>query len=264
MTIKLATIGLLLAFAWAFVASGDLGKVVDRFQRPKEKPSVRQIKSSLGDMPTDRRIKHPLGETEVPLSPQRIASLSSAGTDSLSRIGVRPVLATTSWKDENAVSYLGDRLQGVKLIRQTGSVNLEEVLAAKPDLILANSRDARLFSQLSKIAPTLCLASDGSGDRENRILDVGDVVGQPDAARARRDEYRRHVERSQSHARRPRGRTNGRLPPLPPQHLRHLHASLDVRPAPVRAARPHSGPSHARRLCRAAVGMCSPSSGSRP
>ena len=103
------------------------------------------------------------------------------------------MLATTSWKDENAVSYLGDRLRGVKLIRQTGSINLEEVLAAKPDLILAGSRDAQLFSQLSKIAPTVCLASDGSGDRENRILDVGDVVGQPDAARARRDEFRRHV-----------------------------------------------------------------------
>jgi iron complex transport system substrate-binding protein len=197
MTIKLATCGLLLAFVWALVESSDLGSVVDRFQKPKEKPSVRQIKV-LSETADRRLIKHPLGETEVPLNPQRIASLSSAGTDSLLAIGVKPVLATTSWKDENAVFYLGDRLQGVKLIRQAGSINLEEVLAAKPDLILANSRDACLFGQLSKIAPTLCLASDGSGDRENRILDVGDIVGQPDAALARRDEFRRHVSEAKA------------------------------------------------------------------
>ena len=44
MNVKLAAFGLLLTFAWAFVESGDLGAAVDRFQKPKEKPSVRQIK----------------------------------------------------------------------------------------------------------------------------------------------------------------------------------------------------------------------------
>ncbi|HEX3598635.1 MAG TPA: ABC transporter substrate-binding protein [Lacipirellulaceae bacterium] len=192
MTSKLVVICLLVAFGWAAVKSSDLGKVGDRFQKPKTPPSVRQVKI-LSEDETHRRVKHVLGETEVPISPQRIASLSSAGTDSLLALGIKPVLATTSWMAEGSASYLAGRLKGVKLIRQAGSVNLEEILAAKPDLILANSRDARLYGQLSKIAPTVCLAADGSGDRENRILDLGDIVGRAAEARARRDEYRRHV-----------------------------------------------------------------------
>ncbi len=192
MTTKLATLALLLAFCWAIVQSGDAGKVVNRFQKPKTEPSTRQVKV-LSTNATHRRIKHALGETEVPIAPQRIASLITSGTDSLLALGLTPVLATTSWKDEAALSYLADRLQGVTLLRQTGSLNLEEILAAKPDLILAGNRDARFYAQLSKIAPTVCLTSDASGYRENRILDVGDVVGKSDEARKQLAEYGRRV-----------------------------------------------------------------------
>ena len=191
MTSKLAMLGLAIAFAWAAVQSSDIGKVVDRFPKPKTAASVRQV-ILLSEDSSHRRIKHALGVTDVPKTPRRIASLSPSGTDSLLALGIKPVLATTSWKAEAAASYLADRLKGVTLLRQAGAVNLEEIVAVHPDLILANSRDARLYSQLSKIAPTVCLASDGSGDRENRILELGDVVGRPADASACA-EFRRHV-----------------------------------------------------------------------
>ncbi len=81
----------------------------------------------------------------------------------------------------------------MKLIRQTGTINLEEVLAVKPDLILAGIRDARLYVQLSQIAPTVCIGSEISGNREDRILDVGDVVGKSDEACARLEKFHRRV-----------------------------------------------------------------------
>ncbi|HEX5470954.1 MAG TPA: iron-siderophore ABC transporter substrate-binding protein [Lacipirellulaceae bacterium] len=192
MPTKLLTACLVAAFVWGIIASANVGRVADRFQPSKTTQPVRQIKVLSVDA-THRRIKHAFGETDIPVAPHRIACLSTTATDSLLALGLRPVLATTSWKEEGAVSYLADRLQGVKLIRQTGTINLEEVLAVKPDLILAGIRDARLYVQLNKIAPTVCVGSDASGNREDRILDVGDVVGKSKEARARLQEFHRHV-----------------------------------------------------------------------
>lgn len=192
MTTKLAIFCLVFAFGWAIVQSSDISSTFDRFQRLKKVSAGRQIKV-LSEDASHRRVKHALGETEVPKKPQRIASLTPSATDSVLALGLTPVLATTSWKEENSSSYLAQQLKGVKLLRQAGTLNLEEVLAAKPDLIFASSRDARLYGQLSKIAPTVCIPLDVSGDRENRILDIGDVVGRPAEAAARRDEYRMYV-----------------------------------------------------------------------
>jgi iron complex transport system substrate-binding protein len=197
MTAKLVAFALLIALAAAFVASGNVSKVVDKVRMPKSAATVRQIKVVSEDA-THRRIKHALGEVDVPTAPQRIVSLSPAGTDSLLALGIKPVLATTSWKDENSASYLAKRLAGVPLLRQAGSVNLEEVLAAKPDLILASSRDARMYAQLSKIAPTVCFAADASPNRENKVLDVGEVIGKTKEARALLASYKHHVQEAKA------------------------------------------------------------------
>jgi iron complex transport system substrate-binding protein len=194
---KLLAIALVLAFGWAIVRSGTVGTIADQSQRPKQKPSVRQIKV-LAETSEYRSIKHPMGETKVPLAPKRIVSLAPAATDSLLALDVRPVLATTSLMSENSVSYLSDRLQGVPLIRATGGLDLEAIATAQPDLIFASSREARIYSQLSKIAPTVGFTSDASPDRENRILDVGDVIGKPAAALARRDLFRKHVQEAKA------------------------------------------------------------------
>jgi iron complex transport system substrate-binding protein len=141
-----------------------------------------------------RLIKHPLGETRVPLAPRRIVSLTHSASDGLVALGVKPVLVTTSWKDEAVTPYLDDALRDVPKIRLGEAINLEAVLAAKPDLIFAGSaRDGRLYRQLSRIAPTVSISSNTGGDRENRVLDVGDVIGKSAEATARLAEFRRRL-----------------------------------------------------------------------
>ncbi len=191
MAAKFVTFALILAFGWAIFRSS--GTAPGRLRKAKPAaPSLRQIKVLSEDAP-HRRIKHALGETDVPVAPQRIASLITSGTDSLLALGLKPVLVTASWKDEAALSYLAKRLEGVVTIRQTGTLNLEEIVAAKPDLILAGSREGRYYAQLCKIAPTVCLTSDASAYRENRILDIGDIVGKHDEAQQRLAEYRNQL-----------------------------------------------------------------------
>ena len=101
-------------------------------------------------------------------------------------LGIEPVLVTTSWKTDSVTPYLDERLRDVQKVRMGEAINLEEVLAAKPDLILTGGNsNGRLYDQLSKIAPTVSIGGDASGDRENRILDVGDVLGMSDQAQQR-------------------------------------------------------------------------------
>ncbi len=67
MPIKLLTVCLLAAFVWGVITSANVGRV-DRFQKPKTKHSVRQVKVLSVDA-THRRIKHAFGESDVPLAP---------------------------------------------------------------------------------------------------------------------------------------------------------------------------------------------------
>jgi ABC-type Fe3+-hydroxamate transport system substrate-binding protein len=193
MPIKFIAVVLSLAIAWAFVATGEMATLVDRFQRPPAGPSP-QLIEVVEETSNDRLIKHALGETRVPLAPQRIVSLASSATDSLVALGLKPVLTTTSWKDENVTPYLDERLKNVPKIRLAETINLEAVVEAKPDLIFAGgTRDARLYNQLSKIAPTVSIASNTSGDRENRVLDVGLVLGRREETEARLAQFHKRL-----------------------------------------------------------------------
>ena len=73
-----------------------------------------------------------------------------------------------------------------------GTIPLEAVLEAEPDLIFVETtQDGRWYPHLCRIAPTVCLSSMGSGDREAPILEVGDVLGMAGQARQRLHEYGR-------------------------------------------------------------------------
>ena len=192
MVARFTACALLLVFGWAMVRTGTMADLAKRFTRPPARPAQRQIEV-LAETPEYRLVRHPLGETRVPLAPKRIVSLCASGTDGLVALGMQPVLATTSWQEEGSFPYLSDKLAGVPLVRISGGINLEAVLAAKPDLIFVASYNARSYAQLSRIAPTVCLASGIGGNREERILDVGDVVGHSKQAHTRLAEYRRRL-----------------------------------------------------------------------
>ncbi len=196
MKAKLAVFSLLLLFGWALVQSGRVGQSVDRWKKPAAKTSARQVEV-LGETAQHRLIQHALGKTQVPQTPRRIVSLSPAATDSLVALAVRPALVASAWQSGGPAPYLADRLRGVPVIRRAGSLSLEAVVEAKPDLIFAEAmQEGRWYAQLGKIAPTVCLSSLGSGDRETPILDVGDVLGMASQARRRLDEYRQRRDRA--------------------------------------------------------------------
>ena len=192
MTVKLATFSVLLLFGWALVRTGNF------VQKPNPKESLRQVKV-LSTTTEYRLVKHLMVKTKVPLAPQRIASLCGAATDGLVALGVRPILVQGGSRIDGAQLYLAERLKGVAVMPRGSVVSLEAVLAAKPDLIFAgNLQNGKLYGQLSKIAPTVMVGSTADGYRENRILDIGEVLGMRKQAKRRLAEYRQYLDRAKN------------------------------------------------------------------
>jgi iron complex transport system substrate-binding protein len=154
--------------------------------------------------PDYRLIEHSLGQTKVPLSPRRIASLGGAFTESLLAMDIQPVAVESSFaigEAGKASSHLASRLKGVPVVGVSGNIDLEAVAAAKPDLILLSGNENSLwFHYLSRVAPTVAIAMYGMPpDRErDALLNVGDIIGRPRQAEAVLAEYDRKVQRAKA------------------------------------------------------------------
>ena len=119
-----------------------------------------------GDLGGTRTVEHGLGETEVPVSPQRIVSLDVGEiTDCLIALSRDPIGSVTY--DPLADSYggsengayppaLAGEAEGIKSVG-IYEPNLEKIATLEPDLILGfdYSGVGEIYEQLSEIAPTV-------------------------------------------------------------------------------------------------------------
>lgn len=148
-----------------------------------------------------RTVSHALGETQVPLKPARIASLSPATTDNLLALGITPAAVTTfNGVDFTDYEYLAEPLKGAEIIGRLAEPNLEKLAAVKPDLIIGRDTDhAKNYDKLSAIAPTV-LIKDAGGDFKAWLMATADAAGVDDAtAEARYAEYeKKAVESSEA------------------------------------------------------------------
>ena len=104
-------------------------------------------------------LEHVYGSTTIPKAPERVVSLGFAGHDNILALGVKPV-ALRYWYGDYpygvwpwADSALGDS----KPVVLKGDLNIEQIAALHPDLILAvNSGITKeQYDLLSQIAPTV-------------------------------------------------------------------------------------------------------------
>lgn len=106
----------------------------------------------------ERVVKHAKGEMKIPANPKKIADLSGS-TEELLILGMKPVI-TANTTQEKIDPHIADKLKGVQPVGSAwgDKINIEAVAAAKPDLILVNNRQEKIYDQLSKIAPTVMLS----------------------------------------------------------------------------------------------------------
>lgn len=132
--------------------------------------------------PACRQIQHAMGETCVPLNPQRVVTIDPFSLENVLALGIQPVGVSVSsaWLDER--QYVRDRLTGVEIVGDLNQPNLEKVLALKPDLILGLVDADTVYAQLSQIAPTVSFNFQGSGQWKEILLHNAESLGKMELA----------------------------------------------------------------------------------
>ena len=103
-----------------------------------------------------RKVKHAMGESDVPSSPKRVVILTNEGTEALLALGVKPVGAVKAFTGNPWYDHLKADLEGVQVVGEESQPNLELIASLKPDLILGNKmRQEKVYDQLKAIAPTV-------------------------------------------------------------------------------------------------------------
>ncbi|AFZ30914.1 periplasmic binding protein [Gloeocapsa sp. PCC 7428] len=157
----------------------------------------------LVKLPTDkcRMVQHAIGETCIPLNPQRIVIIDGDTLFHALALNIKPIAVFAPEAVLN-VSYVKDRLNGVEAIPTTSNKpNLEKLLLLNPDLIMGYSEyiNQENYELLSKISPTVSLPStetlSGLPDWKKIFLNTATMFKKVEIANQLIDEYKHRAEK---------------------------------------------------------------------
>lgn len=145
--------------------------------------------AAASDAAFPRTVEHAMGETEIPVRPERVVVLDTGELDSALSLGVVPVGAVTADVSAGFLSYLAEGAADVERVGTISEPNLEAIAAQRPDLILSNKvRHEEIYGQLSQIAPTVFAGKVGAVWKDNLLL-AGEALGLEDEAANALGEY---------------------------------------------------------------------------
>ena len=133
------------------------------------------------------------GKVEIPAKPERVVCTSYQMAAPLFDVGYTPAAAAEIPNLETFIG--GDVLTKYRALPSIGSwveINLEKVIAQRPDLILVNGvpgyTDPKL-KEYAKIAPAPVLMAEKTSDWTKVAIDAADTVGRRAQAEDLREEY---------------------------------------------------------------------------
>ena len=126
---------------------------------------------------TMKRVKHALGETEVPVNPTRIVVLDLLTVEAIMSLGVQPIAAPKIVIDN--LLHLPPANREIADIGNPTEPNIEKILALKPDLILTSKIYAKpeTYKILSAIAPTVVFDVDNDAQWQKLTPLCAEVLG---------------------------------------------------------------------------------------
>ncbi|NEA43760.1 iron-siderophore ABC transporter substrate-binding protein [Streptomyces sp. SID11385] len=128
---------------------------------------------------------------KIPAHPQRVVVLSEMDLDSALTLGIAPVGLTAARGQKGAPGYLADKAAKIPLVGTVTGPDIEKVVAAQPDVILAGQlADTQVLAQLRKVAPTLVTIGKDK-DWKSSLTLTGKALGKSNEAKkflARYDE----------------------------------------------------------------------------
>lgn len=96
------------------------------------------------------------GEVEVDGQPERVVALYEGALDTALAVDVTPRATVTTRGGEGVANYLQERVGDIAIVGVVREINIEAVVAQRPDMILASPQlPEAQYRLLSRIAPTL-------------------------------------------------------------------------------------------------------------
>jgi len=143
--------------------------------------SSKQEEAQPKEQPKTKVVKHAKGEVKIPTNPKRIVDLSGS-SEELLLLGHKPVGTANTYKDK-IQDHLQEKLKDVKAVGWywAPKVDLEAVTALKPDLIILNNRQLKIYDQLAKVAPTVVLETNLENWRD-KFKEVGKLFDEEEKA----------------------------------------------------------------------------------
>ncbi|MGW3071954.1 MULTISPECIES: ABC transporter substrate-binding protein [unclassified Kitasatospora] len=130
-----------------------------------------------------RSIDTAFGAVEVPAGAKRVVALNDTSLDTALSLGVTPVGTSSSRGGTTAPAYL--KADAIPLVATVKEPNIEAILKASPDLILASSGiEKSQYEKLSAVAPTIVPKA---GDWRSVLAVYGDALGHKDDLTAKLD-----------------------------------------------------------------------------
>ncbi|RKD30866.1 hypothetical protein BET01_21095 [Lacrimispora algidixylanolytica] len=82
-------------------------------------------------------IEQAMGSTTITGIPSRVVTLFQGATDSVLTLGVKPLGSVEPWAEKPVYEYLRSQMEGVANLGIQTQLDLEAIIALKPDIIIA-------------------------------------------------------------------------------------------------------------------------------
>ncbi|MEA5451749.1 iron-siderophore ABC transporter substrate-binding protein [Leptolyngbya sp. CCNP1308] len=136
-----------------------------------------------------RVIRHARGETCVPNNPQRVVVLGAL--DYALSLGIKPI--GSDWLTAQDI-HLSDMLDDIEDVGGNDAPNIEKILTLKPDFIIGADYVSANYGALSKIAPTVLIAYEHSGQWKEFFMSFAEALGKTAEAHQVMDDYYARTE----------------------------------------------------------------------
>ncbi len=139
-----------------------------------------------------RVFQHTIGETCIPINPQRIVTFSLPTLGNALVLGVKPLGSTfIDMLDEH--TYLEGKIDGIQSVG-IFPPNLEKILLIKPDIIIGWNAEKQFYPLLSRIAPTVLFDWRQNKTWRELFDFVTQVLGRQEAAQQAWKNYYQRIE----------------------------------------------------------------------
>lgn len=142
-----------------------------------------------------RTVQHALGETQIPVTPERIVLLvPGPALDNLLALEVEPVgMSIFTNREYEVPPYLAEQVNDIEPVGDFVQPNLERILQLQPDLIIIADFQEKIYPRLSQIAPTVAIKMEAQTWKAD-FLAIADLVNRTEAAQQLLDQYEQRID----------------------------------------------------------------------